>query len=548
MFTKILQVGIALMFLSSSAVAGSLAGTLARQEGAQGRIMWFDAEANMWALSTRAGVRDMVTKCKAANINTIIVDVKPLAGLVLYKSKIAPRLTSHEGKPYPRNYDMLKTVVEEGHKAGIPVYAAVNVFSEGSRTVPGGPARKHPEWQCLQYEMERTLTTEDGKTINLGRPNVPLKKGQICLYTASSESAGKLPANTVFVRVSVDGTPYQSGTATGEARISGPEFGYLLLGTGKAGKMLEQMADSGKQFHLEGKDVLVRVGELGDMHHAIFVNPLNPEVRSYALSIVKEICSNYAVDGIVLDRMRYPNLYTDFSDVSRKVFETHIGHPVQNWPRDIIGRSPSGDDDQRGPLFKDWVKFRAQVMHDFLSEARTLVKSTKPKARLGIYVGSWYPMYFDVGVNWGSPTNAADYEWWPEGYETTGYADLVDFMCTGCYYANPTRKDANIAGDPEWMSVEAAAQESVHAVKDETFVYASLYLLQYSRQPQRFKRAVDECLSSSQGCMLFDLVYARDYDWWNALKAAFPNEAKAPHEVQGLLEKVRSASHRQAMK
>jgi len=549
MFTRMLQAGIALMFISSVAVADSVAGSLARQQGAQGRIMWFDAEANIEALSTRAGVADMIAKCKAANINTVIVDVKPLAGLVLYKSKIAPRLTSFEGKPYPRNYDMLETVVEECRKVQMPVYAAVNVFSEGSRTVPGGPAHKHLDWQCVQYETERALKVEDGASVVLGRPNTRLRKGQICLYGLSSEPAGKLPENTFYVRVSPQGAALQYGTAIGRAHISAPENGYLLLGSGKAGKWLREIAESGKPFVLDAKDTLVRVGEIGDMHHAIFVNPSNPEVRSYALSIIKEICANYAVDGIVLDRMRYPNLYTDFSDATRQAFEKRIGHPVDSWPRDVIARSTSGAEDPiRGALFKDWLKFRAQVMHDFLTEARATVKSTRPKALLGIYVGSWYPVYFDVGVNWGSPTNAADYEWWPEGYETTGYADQVDFMCTGCYYANPNRKDANLAGDPEWMSIEAAARESVNAVKDDTFVYASLYLLQYERQPQRFIRAVNECLANSQGCMLFDLVYARDYDWWDVLKTAFPNSAKAPHEVQGLLERVRSASHGQARK
>lgn len=68
------------MFISSNSVAASVAGVLAQQEDAQARIMWFDAEANMKTLSTRAGVADMVEKCKSANINTIIVDVKPLSG------------------------------------------------------------------------------------------------------------------------------------------------------------------------------------------------------------------------------------------------------------------------------------------------------------------------------------------------------------------------------------------------------------------------------------------------------------------------------------
>jgi len=529
------------MFISSNAVTGSVANKVAKQAGAQARIMWFDAEANVWELSTRAGVADMVRKCKSANINTIIVDVKPLAGVVLYNSKIAPKLRRFEGKAYPAKYDLLQTTIEECHKSGIPVYAAINVFSEGSRAIPGGPAHSHEDWQCLQYQVERKLVADDGTEAEIKTANAPFVKGQVCLYGEGSEAAGELPANTVYLRVTADGMIDQCGIASGLAHISAPEGGYLLLGSGKAGSWLKGLAKKQSSLRLEAKDAMVRTAQVGDVHHAIFVNPLHPEVRAYELSIIKEICSNYDVDGIVLDRMRYPNLYTDFSDISRREFEKMIGRSVENWPFDIIKRSPTASDDIiRGPLFKDWLKFRAKVMHDFIVEAREMVKSTKPDARLGIYVGSWYPLYYDVGINWGSPRNTAEYEWWPQGYEQTGYADQVDFMCTGCYYVHPTRKDAIKAGDPEWMSVEASAQESINAVRDDTFVYASLYLMQYQDQPHRFTQAVKQCLKETQGCMLFDLVYVRNYDWWDILKSTFPNPAKAPHEVQGLLERLRT--------
>lgn len=547
MLSRLFYAGIAIMFISSAAASDSLAGKLARQENAQARIMWFDAEANMWELSTRAGVADMVGRCKAANINTIIVDVKPLAGLVLYNSKIAPRVTVFKGKPYPQDYDLLQTVVEEGHKAGIPVYAAVNVFSEGSQNMQGGPAHSRLDWQCVQYEVEYSLSASGAEPIRLGRPNTALKKGEVCLYGASSEAAGKLPANTYYVRVAADGTPIQAGKASGNASISAPDGGCVLLGSGKAAKWLQQIVDSKRRFHLSTWDALVRAGELGDMHHAVFVNPSNPQVREYAISIIKEICSNYEVDGIVLDRMRYPNIYTDFSETTRAEFEKQSGCRVTNWPQDILTRTISAKEGYtRGPLFKDWLKFRAKTMRSFVIEARSVVKVTRPQARLGVYVGSWYPVYYDVGVNWGSPKNAANYEWWPEGYETTGYADQVDFLCTGCYYESPSRKEAVAAGLPEWMSVEASAQESTNAVKDETFVYASLYLLQYDKQPEQFLKAIRECLANSQGCMLFDLVYARNYDWWAAIRAAFPDPTKAPHDVAGLLDRLRPTGQREA--
>ncbi|HOP80308.1 MAG TPA: alpha amylase family protein, partial [Armatimonadota bacterium] len=74
--------------------------------------------------------------------------------------------------------------------------------------------------------------------------------------------------------------------------------------------------------------------------------------------------------------------------------------------------------------------------------------------------------------------------------------------------------------------------------ENETFVYGSLYLLQYARNPEAFKRAIDMSLKTTQGVMLFDLVYLRDYNWWDALKQVFPTPAKAPHSVPGLLDKI----------
>jgi hypothetical protein len=321
-----------------------------------------------------------------------------------------------------------------------------------------------------------------------------------------------------------------------------------LVGNGKAGKWLKSVVENGWRFKLDGKKMLTPIGSAPSPHNAIFVNPLHPAARAYALNVISEICQNYPIDGLVLDRMRYPNLYSDFSDITRQAFENYIGQKVTRWPEDIYERSPIPGEIKQGPLFKSWLKFRAKVMRDFLAEVRNRVKAARPKAVLGIYVGSWYPLYYDVGVNWGSPQHSAELDWWPEGYEETGYADLVDYMMTGCYYAHPTRRDAVEAGDEEWKSVEAAAEESLNAVKDATIVYGSLYLVQYQGRPDKFRRALHECLEKTQGCMLFDLVYVRNYDWWGLLKQAFPTPRKAPHAVPGLLTQIRKYGGKEARK
>src|SRR2546426_12602078 len=74
---------------------------LAADLGLQGRIMWVDGSANIDRITTREGVNDIVARCKKARFNSIVVDVKPVIGQVLYNSKIAEHLREWKGKTYP---------------------------------------------------------------------------------------------------------------------------------------------------------------------------------------------------------------------------------------------------------------------------------------------------------------------------------------------------------------------------------------------------------------------------------------------------------------
>ncbi len=237
--------GTIVMFVSSGATADCYANQVCRQRGLQGRVIWFDAEANLWELSTRSGVADVVARCKAANINTIVVDVKPLSGLVLYASAIAPRLREFEGRSYPPGYDLLQTVIEEGHKAGIAVHAAINVFSEGSQKLDAGPALTHPDWQCVGYELDRSITAGDGPKLELSCADIPYSDEKVCLYGQDPESAGYLPPDTVYVRVDRNGGPYPMRRRD-RPRSSGVSRGRLFArGKRQGGRMAQ--ADSPKQ-------------------------------------------------------------------------------------------------------------------------------------------------------------------------------------------------------------------------------------------------------------------------------------------------------------
>ncbi|WP_139892514.1 alpha amylase family protein [Bacillus sp. D386] len=249
----------------------------------------------------------------------------------------------------------------------------------------------------------------------------------------------------------------------------------------------------------------------------VFVNPIHPEVEAYELNIIQEIVRNYEIDGVVLDRCRYPNVYGDFSKLSKQRFEAFIGKEVKKWPADILiveDKKP-----MFGPLFPKWAEFRAKNIKNFVQKAKNVVKTRNPDFIFSIYVGSWYPLYYNEGVNWGSESYRPSLEWASETYHTSGYAEEFDFIMTGCYYSDVTIKEAQSNGRPaSWYSVEGAIEMSEEAINGKTPVIASLFLKDYTNDVEQFKKAVQLCKERTNGVMLFDTVYLEDYQWWNELE------------------------------
>ena len=80
---------------------------------------------------------------------------------------------SHRG--LTTSYDLLQTVIEEGHARGIKVHASINVFSEGHKTFHAGPAYSRQQWQSVIYEVQRTIIGSDGD-----RHRSPARSAPLC--------------------------------------------------------------------------------------------------------------------------------------------------------------------------------------------------------------------------------------------------------------------------------------------------------------------------------------------------------------------------------
>lgn len=520
-----------------------VAQAVVRQAGLEGRVLWMDGTANLQRLSSREGVAAVFDRCVKANINTVVVDVKPLSGHVLYDSKVAPRLREWRGVNYPAAYDLLRTAIHEGRRRGLRIHANINVFSDGHKLMRSGPGYDKPDQQAVIYDVERTLTTPRGdrKTLAVGANRTP-GADEIILHDAPNGGPRSVGVGEAFAMVLGDRVEAVVDGALAPAKgVNVPPDGYLLIGRGEGAKWLLQSVQGGDVPVWSAANRLIPVIEAPSETVAAFLNPANPAVRDYQLKIVDELVTGYDLDGIVFDRMRYPSIQGDFSELSRQKFEEFLGQKLNRYPADIYSFDPlPGRPLVWGPYFKQWLEWRAKNIRTWLEEAVKIVRSKRPVMKVGAYVGSWYSTYYTVGANWGSEDYQPGYDWMSPTYGSTGYAGLLDWITTGCYHPIATREQARLAGLDENYTIQAAAERSTKATGDATFVYAGLYVQDFRGTPEGFREAIRTARAYSHGVMLFDLSQIEDYGYWNLIQEELPDARTAPHEVTNLLDGVRA--------
>jgi len=267
--------------------------------------------------------------------------------------------------------------------------------------------------------------------------------------------------------------------------------------------------------HLAPDGRLLPAAEVGMI---AFANPANPEVQLYELGIIQELVSRYDVDGIVLDRVRFPDGTADFSELSRSRFEAWLGRAVERWPDDVL--APTGALLAQGPLFPRWIAWRARVIQEFVRAAERVVHGVKPDIAFAAYVGGWYPVSWQEGVNWASPAASPELPWVTPEWNASAIGDLLDFALTGLYYVPLTQGDALRAGVAPWMSVEGGAVMARDLLAAGAPPVGALSLALYERQPDQFLAALEVTLRLLGGAMLFDLWHLERYGWWDLLSAA----------------------------
>lgn len=245
---------------------------------------------------------------------------------------------------------------------------------------------------------------------------------------------------------------------------------------------------------------------------AAFLNPVLPQAREYALTVIRELLTKYDFDGYCLDYCRFPDGQSDFSQASRQAFEKYIGEEVENFPQDIYSYAEDGSRIP-GKFYKKWWEFRSMVIRDFIAQVRTTVDELQPDVKLEYWAASWLHAIYQNGQNWASPQSCFHEEylddWATPEYNKTGFADQLDVFITGTYLEK-------VWGMDDLESIEYGLYRSNRDVQGACAVYGSLYAQNHLDE---FDDAVYLCLRDTEGLMVFDLVQVIRYNLWDKIKA-----------------------------
>lgn len=265
----------------------------------------------------------------------------------------------------------------------------------------------------------------------------------------------------------------------------------------------------------------VNVMETGEREK--FFNPCHPEVQTYLCNLLTDL-AKYNLDGIILDRGRYNDLYSDFSPESRRQFEEYIGVKLSKFPGDILpaGSTETTLGSNYGPYTTKWLEFRAKTIYDFMAKAREAVKGVNPDVKFGVYVGAWYSSYYNTGVNWASKTYdpSRTAKWASTRYKNYGYAELMDQILLGAYAA-PTQ----VYGSGEWTMAGFCSQGKAKIGKQTLVVggpnvdwdfdgkYTKAQIL------DGITNSVPACIDACDGYFLFDMIHLKlAPEKWDAVK------------------------------
>jgi uncharacterized lipoprotein YddW (UPF0748 family) len=127
-----------------------------------------------------------------------------------------------------------------------------------------------------------------------------------------------------------------------------------------------------------------------------FLDPANPAVRRYLLRLFEEIVTQYDVDGLQLDYIRYP-----FQDPSARRSYGYGTAARQQFQR-LTGVDPVDITPGDRTLWQRWTDFRTEQINSFVADTARLLRQTRPEVILStaVFALSEHERIQKIQQNW----------------------------------------------------------------------------------------------------------------------------------------------------
>ena len=119
----------------------------------------------------------------------------------------------------------------------------------------------------------------------------------------------------------------------------------------------------------------------------LYTSPLHPSAQDHTAAVIGEIAANYAVDGIHLDYVRFPNDDFDFSPTAMEAFKKAIQADLTDAERREATAHEALDPAAYPNRFPErWNEFRRSRLTSLVIKIRSAVKAGRPAAVLSAAV------------------------------------------------------------------------------------------------------------------------------------------------------------------
>ena len=155
----------------------------------------------------------------------------------------------------------------------------------------------------------------------------------------------------------------------------------------------------------------------------LYTSPLHPAAQDHTAAVIGEIAAKYAIDGVHLDYVRFPNDDFDYSAAAIEQFKSSVLPDLNADQRRDLAAREMLDPAAYPNLFPErWSDFRRSRLTSLVLKIRTAVKTVRPNIIFSAAVVPDAQQAFDARLQ--------DWRGWID-------QSLLDVICPMAYSADP---------------------------------------------------------------------------------------------------------------